>query len=130
MQGLIDNMHTQFIQAVADGRKMKAEDIRAIANGKVWTGEQALHMKLIDQVGDFRDCGRGHRQVGGNSGEPTLVRPDKDRKTVLDLLFGDVSGWTADPREADGPACRVLLPVEVEADAGTPASIIALAQNP
>src|SRR5215468_954960 len=40
MQGLIDNMHTQFIQAVADGRnsdgrKVKAEDIRAIANGKV-----------------------------------------------------------------------------------------------
>src|SRR6185295_17442673 len=46
MQSLIDNMHTQFIQAVADGRnsdgrKAKAEDIRAIANGKVWTGEQA-----------------------------------------------------------------------------------------
>src|SRR5467141_2623899 len=37
MQGLVDNMHTQFIQAVADGRHTKEEDIRAIANGKVWT---------------------------------------------------------------------------------------------
>lgn len=35
LQALIDNMHTQFIQAVADGRKAKVEDIRAIANGKV-----------------------------------------------------------------------------------------------
>src|SRR3954470_19068359 len=98
MQSLIDNMHTQFIQAVADGRnsdgrKVKAEDIRAIANGKVWTGEQALDMKLIDQVGDFQTAVEDTAKSVGISGEPTLVRPDRDRKTVLDLLFGDVSEW-------------------------------------
>src|SRR6202041_2609726 len=48
MQALIDNMHTQFIQAVANGRRVKEEDIRTIANGKVWTGEQALALKLVD----------------------------------------------------------------------------------
>src|SRR3989475_8777992 len=53
LQSLIDDMHTQFIQAVADGRKGKAEDIRAIANGKVWTGGQGLGLKLIDHEGDF-----------------------------------------------------------------------------
>src|SRR5271157_1666871 len=53
MQGLIDNMHTQFIQAVADGRHAKEADIRAIADGKVWTGQQAFSMKLVDQVADF-----------------------------------------------------------------------------
>ena len=53
MQGLIDNMHTQFIQAVADGRHAKEDDIRAIANGKVWTGEQAFSLKLVDQLADF-----------------------------------------------------------------------------
>src|SRR5208283_1998696 len=53
MQGLIDNMHTQFIQAVAAGRHAKEEDIRAIANGKVWTGEQAADLKLVDQITDF-----------------------------------------------------------------------------
>src|SRR5215831_9080789 len=53
LQSLIDNMHTQFIQAVADGRKTKFDEIKAIANGKVWTGQQALAMKLIDQVADF-----------------------------------------------------------------------------
>src|SRR5579864_821565 len=40
MQSLIDNMHTQFIHSVAVGRKMKDEDIRALANGKVWTGQE------------------------------------------------------------------------------------------
>src|SRR6201982_2914671 len=46
LQSLIDNMHTQFIQAVADGRKTKFDEIKAIANGKVWTAQQALAMKL------------------------------------------------------------------------------------
>lgn len=93
LQGLIDNMHTQFIQAVADGRHAKPEDIRAIANGKVWTGEQALEMKMIDQVGDFQTAVDDTAKSVGIRGEPTLVRPNKDRKSALDLLFGDVSEW-------------------------------------
>ena len=40
LQGLIDDMHTQFIDAVAEGRHMKEEDVRALANGKVWTGSR------------------------------------------------------------------------------------------
>jgi protease-4 len=93
LQSLIDNMHTQFIQAVADGRKAKADDIRAIANGKVWTGEQALSMKLIDQVGDFETAVDDTAKAVGISGKPVLVHPERERKTLLDLLFGDVSEW-------------------------------------
>ncbi len=93
LQSLIDNMHTQFIQAVADGRKAKVEDIRAIADGKVWTGQQALSLKLIDQVADFETAVDDTAKTVGISGKPVLVHPEKDRKTVLDLLFGDVSEW-------------------------------------
>ncbi len=93
LQSLIDDMHTQFIQAVADGRKVKAEDIRAIANGKVWTGGQALGLKLIDQEGDFETAVKDTAKSVGIKGEPVLVRPERERKTVLDLLFGDVSEW-------------------------------------
>src|SRR5712691_7852627 len=93
LQSLIDNMHGQFIQAVADGRKTKFDDIKAIANGKVWTGEQALSMKLIDQVGDFQAAVDDTARSVGIKGEPVLVHPERDRKSVLDLLFGDVSEW-------------------------------------
>src|ERR1700689_2061285 len=93
MQALIDNMFGQFIQAVADGRKMKFDDVKAIANGKVWTGEQALSMKLIDQVGDFESAVSDTAKSVGIKGEPTLVRPDRDHKTMLDLLTGDISQW-------------------------------------
>ena len=93
MQSLIDNMHTQFIQAVAEGRKAKEADIRAIANGKVWTGEQAYSMKLVDQITDFEGAVKDTAKAVGISGEPTLVRPQKPKRTGLDLLFGDVSDY-------------------------------------
>ena len=93
LQSLIDNMHSQFIQAVADGRRMKVQDVRAIADGKVWTGQQALALKLIDQVADFQAAVADTAKAVGIKGEPTLVRPEKERKTMLDLLFGDVSQW-------------------------------------
>src|SRR6266446_3826821 len=93
MQSLIDNMFGQFVKAVADGRSMKFDDVKSIANGKVWTGEQAHSMKLIDEVGDFEAAVKDTAKSVGISGEPTLVHPEKDRKTLLDLMTGDVSQW-------------------------------------
>ena len=93
LQSLIDNMHTQFIRAVADGRHMKMDDVRTMANGKVWTGQQAMALKMIDQIGDFQGVVKDTAKAVGIRGEPTLVRPERERKSVLDLLFGDVSEW-------------------------------------
>lgn len=93
MQSLIDNMFGQFIKAVADGRGLKYDDVKSIANGKVWTGEQALSMKLIDNIGDFQAAVADTAKSVGIRGEPTLVRPEENRKTLLDLLTGDVSQY-------------------------------------
>lgn len=93
LQSLIDNMYGQFVKAVADGRHAKVEDIKSIADGRVWTGEQALAMHMIDQVGDFEAVVNDTAKAVGISGKPVLVRSEKDRKTVLDLLFGDISEW-------------------------------------
>jgi protease-4 len=93
MQDLINNMFGQFIHAVAEGRNMKFEDVKTIANGKVWTGEQALSMKLIDRVGDFEVAVYDTAKAVGIKGEPTLVHPEKDRKTLLDLMTGDLSQY-------------------------------------
>src|SRR5213594_2652927 len=79
LQSLIDNMHTQFIKAVADG--------------KVWTGQQAFAMHLVDQLADFEAAVDDTAKAVGISGKPVLVHPEKDRKTLLDLLLGDVSEW-------------------------------------
>lgn len=93
MQGLIDNMYGQFVQAVAEGRHAKVADIKSIADGRVWTGEQALSMHLIDQIGDFRAAVLDTAKSVNISGEPTLVHPERERESLLDLLFGDASKW-------------------------------------
>jgi protease IV len=93
LQSLIDNMHTQFIQAVAEGRHTKAEEIRPIANGKVWTGEQAYSMKLVDQIADFESAVKDTAKSVGISGEPTLVKPPRERRSALDLVFDDMSDY-------------------------------------
>jgi protease-4 len=93
MQGLIDNMYGQFVQAVADGRHAKVSDIKPIADGRVWTGQQAMDMHLIDQIGDFRSAVMDTAKSVNISGEPVLVHPERDRKSLLDLLFGDASKY-------------------------------------
>jgi protease IV len=93
MQSLIDNMYGQFVQAVAEGRHAKVEDIKSIANGKVWTGQQAYSMHMIDQVADFEAAVADTAKSVGISGKPVLVRPDRDHKSLLDLMFGDVSQY-------------------------------------
>jgi len=97
MQGLIDNMHAQFIHSVAVGRQMQDDQVRALANGKVWTGEEAVALKLVDQVGDFRAAIEDTAKSVGIKGEPTLVHPEKDRKSLMDLLFGDLSDYLPNP---------------------------------
>ncbi len=96
LQGLIDDMHEQFIADVAAGRKVKADDIRPIANGKVWTGAQALPLHLIDATGSFEDAVEDTAKSVGIKGEPTLVKPEHHRRTLMESLFGDMSGWLPD----------------------------------
>src|SRR3981081_2945646 len=93
MQSAVLIMVRQFVQAVADGRSMKFGDVKAIADGKVWSGEHAKSMKLIDEIGDFEAAVADTAKSVGIKGEPSLVHPDKDRRTLLDLVLGDVSQY-------------------------------------
>ena len=95
-QSLINDMHGQFISAVAEGRRLKMDDVKKLADGRVWTGQQALPLKLVDQIGDFRVAVEETAKAVGIKGEPTLVHPEKERRTLLDLIFGDVSEYIPD----------------------------------
>ena len=87
LQGVMDNVHEQFIRAVAKGRKMKVEDVRTIADGRVFTGEQALKNGLVDQLGTLEDAIRTAAKLAGVSGEPQVVEK-KGKFSVFDILSG------------------------------------------
>jgi protease IV len=96
LQGLIDDMHQQFINDVADARKMKVDDIKPIASGRVWTGQQAISLKLVDQLGDFQAAVEDTAKAVGIKGEPSLVHPEKPKRTLWDIFFGDISDFLPD----------------------------------
>jgi protease-4 len=56
MQTHVNKGYELFTGRVADGRKMKKDDVKAIAEGRVWTGEQALEIGLVDKLGDLDDA--------------------------------------------------------------------------
>jgi protease IV len=96
LQGMVMNMKDQFVAAIASGRGLKVEDVSALADGRVWTGQQALPLKLIDQIGDFEAAVKDTANAVGIKGEPALVRPAKERHSLMDLMFGDASPWLPD----------------------------------
>jgi protease-4 len=88
-QSLVDNMYTQFVHDVASGRHTSEDKIKPLATGQVWTGAQSLPLGLIDKVGGFRTALMDTAKDVGISGEPSIVRPRKDKRGVLSLLVDD-----------------------------------------
>jgi protease-4 len=88
LQDVLDNVHEQFIKAVAEGRTMMLyDDVKKIADGRVFTGEQALTVGLIDELGSLEDAVHRAAQLSGIEGEPIIVSK-KERFSFLDYLKG------------------------------------------
>ena len=90
-QGLIDDMYVQFVEAVADGRKLDIQDVRTLADGRVFTGRDGKERKLIDEVGNFQDAVDLTAKLAGISGKPRLIQATRQRVTLLDVLTSDIS---------------------------------------
>jgi protease-4 len=85
LQGVLDNVHEQFIRAVAEGRKLSVDGIRPIADGRIFTGEQAKSLRLVDELGTLEDAIGKAAELAGISGEPEVVSK-KDRLSIMEML--------------------------------------------
>jgi protease-4 len=84
MQDLIDNVYNQFVRDIAAARSMPEETIFELADGRVYTGEQALEAGLIDSLGNFTDAITIAADLGGlDTKEPQLIYPKAERKFSL-----------------------------------------------
>src|SRR5947209_4291398 len=87
LQNVLDDVHDQFIRAVATGRALKVEQVRDLADGRIFTGRQARTAKLVDELGDLQDSIKLAARLVGIEGEPRVVEPRKrfsfrDRKST------------------------------------------------
>src|SRR3989475_5913273 len=85
-QGLIDDMYVQFLEAVASGRKLDLQEVRSLADGRVFTGRDAKERTLIDEIGNFQDAVDLTAKLAGISGKPRLIRVNRPRVTLMHLL--------------------------------------------
>ena len=87
-QGIVTQLHSQFVRDVALGRKskMKQEEVARIADGRIFTGEQALALHLVDELGSIDDAVRTAGRLGGIQGEPARLWPRRHEPGLFDLL--------------------------------------------
>lgn len=84
MQDLIDNVYGQFVRDIAVARGMEENTIKGLADGRIYTGEQALEVGLIDSLGNFTDAIIIAAEMGGLDIEnPQLLYPKVDRAFSL-----------------------------------------------
>lgn len=89
LQSVLDNVHEQFISAVAEGRKMLHEDVKKVADGRIFTGEQALKIGLIDELGNIEDAVKIAATLSGIKGEPVVVTKG-EKFSIINLLRGSI----------------------------------------
>jgi protease-4 len=74
LQGIIDDSYGQFVAAVAAGRKMPVEEVKTLADGRIYTGRQAFDAKLVDKLGDLQDALDMAGEMGKLGKNPRVLR--------------------------------------------------------
>jgi protease IV len=90
LQGVMDDVHRQFIEAVAEGRSLELRTAQALADGRIFTGRQAKEVKLVDELGDLDDAIQIAADVVGIQGEPKVVEPRR-RFSLREMLDSKLS---------------------------------------
>jgi len=91
LQEMIGNVHQQFVRDVAQGRHMQVEQVQGVADGRIFTGEQAKELGLVDELGNLKDAIAAAAKMGAIEGEPKVVYPEKKKRSVLDYLLNRIS---------------------------------------
>jgi protease IV len=86
LQGVINDFQTFFVETVSTARHMPQEQVRALADGRVFTGRQALDMGLVDELGDQETAIDYAASLAGLSGTPRVIRPSGPESSLWELL--------------------------------------------
>lgn len=90
LQAFADNVHQQFIRDVAEGRRMEIQSVQAVADGRIFTGEQAVALGLVDRLGNLSDAVEWAGRKGGIKGEITTLYPPEEKFSLIRYLV-DIS---------------------------------------
>ncbi len=109
LQSWIDDGYEQFVQTVARERGMEVESVRRLADGRVYSGRQALNFGLIDTLGTFQDAVNLAAEAAGIKGEPKVIRARKTKTTLFDLIFTTDLNELIESRFSTNPRALYLM---------------------
>jgi protease-4 len=81
-------IHRQFIKDIVDGRRMDPEKVEALADGRIYTGEESKALGLVDRLGNIEDAIEWAGRMGGIEGKVSAVYVGDDQFSLLDYLLG------------------------------------------
>jgi protease-4 len=91
LQGVIDDVYGQFVEAVAESREMTIDEVKAIADGRILSGRMAKEVGLVDEIGTFRDSVTILSELAGIDGDPTLIRKKEDYPFLKEIFSEKLS---------------------------------------
>jgi protease-4 len=89
LQALLDDVYGQFVNAVAEGRKLDRETVLGLADGRIYSGQQAHRLKMVDELGGLEEAIEAAAKLAGIPGRPKLVYPRR-RFSLMDLIKNQV----------------------------------------
>jgi protease-4 len=101
LQGLIDDSYAQFVEAVADGRKLPIEEVKKFADGRILTGRQAKELGLVDELGGMQLARKRIQELANLDDEPEFFSSEVEKNWREKLL---------------GPFARIGAEWEIKAD--------------
>ncbi len=83
LKSVMDDIHGQFIRDVAKGRSLPGEKVKSLADGRIFSGQQALELKLVDELGNFSVALDKAAEIAKISGDWKVLYPKKDKITAI-----------------------------------------------
>lgn len=114
LQGIVNQLYDEFIAVVANGRKMDVAAVRALADGRVYTGKQAQQLGLVDEIGNYYDALEAAGKLIGVNGIPEIKEKQTAKpwqilfearlsELILSQLENALNGAAADMKTAPVP---------------------------
>ncbi len=115
LDSLIGDVYGQFVETVGQERHLSPERVRALADGRVLSGRQALRDGLIDRIGNLHDAIATAGRMARLGPDPRVVRPPREKFSLLDLFLGrgtdsGLAGWVKPLERAASPRLEFAVP--------------------
>jgi protease-4 len=108
LEGVIQNVHRQFVAAIVKSRRLPPAQVEKMADGRIFTGEQAKDLGLVDELGSFEEAVETAKRLAGLRGEVKLVQIEKKKFSWWDLLLNKVLGDFREGLAASGTGPDLL----------------------